>query len=270
MKKKQIVWALTSVLAFSLLAACGGGNDKEIIVAASPAPHAEILEEVSKQLEKDGYKLTIKEFTDYIQPNMVVEDGSIDANYFQHITYMNDFNAENKTHLISVANVHFEPLGLYPGKTKSLEELAEGAEIAVPNDPTNEARALLLLQAQGLIKLKDDAGLQATPNDIVENPKNLTFRELEAAMLPRSLEDADMAVINGNYALGSNLKLADAVAVESSDPASEQAKAYVNVLTIKEGSENKETVKALVKALKSDEMKKFMEEKYQGAVVPMD
>lgn len=288
--KKLVSLLLTGALSFSLLAGCGGGttgtnntpaNNSQtpsaensaslegtvIKVAASPTPHAEILKVAKDVLAEQGITLEIEEFTDYIQPNMVTEDGQVDANYFQHITYLNDFNEENGTHLVSVADLHYEPFGIYAGKTASLEELPDGAVVGVPNDPTNEGRALLLLQQEGLITLKEGVGLTATKLDIAENPKNLDIQELEAAQLPRSLDSLDLAVINGNYALQAGLNAADALAVESTD--GEAAQAYVNVLVVKEGRENDPAIQALVEALKSDEVKAFMEENWPGAVVPM-
>ena len=288
--KKLVSLLLTGALSFGLLAGCGGGttgsdntpaNNSQtpsaensaslegtvIKVAASPTPHAEILKVAKDVLAEQGITLEIEEFTDYIQPNMVTEDGQVDANYFQHITYLNDFNEENGTHLVSVADLHYEPFGIYAGKTASLEDLPDGAVVGVPNDPTNEGRALLLLQQEGLITLKEGVGLTATKLDIAENPKNLDIQELEAAQLPRSLDSLDLAVINGNYALQAGLNAADALAVESTD--GEAAQAYVNVLVVKEGRENDPAIQALVEALKSDEVKAFMEENWPGAVVPM-
>ena len=287
--KKLASLLLTGVLSFGLLAGCGSGTSTTntpapggsqaptesgsslegtvIRVAASPTPHAEILKVAKEVLAEQGITLEIEEFTDYIQPNMVTEDGQVDANYFQHITYLNDFNEQNGTHLVSVADLHYEPFGIYAGKTTSLADLPDGAVIGVPNDPTNEGRALLLLQQEGLITLKEGAGLTATKLDIAENPKNLDIQELEAAQLPRSLDSLDLAVINGNYALQAGLNAADALAVESTD--GEAAQAYVNVLVVKEGREEDPAIQALVDALKSDEVKAYMEETWPGAVVPM-
>ncbi|MBM6871153.1 MetQ/NlpA family ABC transporter substrate-binding protein [Pseudoflavonifractor phocaeensis] len=285
--KKLTALILTGALSCALLAGCAGsgtsttpnanastapqGSDSTepitITVGATPAPHAEILEVVKDILAEQGITLDIKQYNDYIQPNNAVEDGSLDANYFQHITYMNDFNDQNGTHLVSVAEVHYEPFGLYAGKTDSLDALADGAQIGVPNDATNEARALLLLQQEGLITLKEDAGITATINDITDNPKNLDIVEMEAAQLPLRLADLDMAVINGNYAIDAGLKVSDALAVESAD--GEAAQAYVNVLTVKEGREDDPAIQALAEALCSDEVKTFMEETYGGAVVPV-
>jgi len=266
--KKIAALVLTGILSLSLLTACGGKKDAATIkVGASPAPHAEILEVVKDILAEDGITLEIVEFDDYILPNTAVEDGSLDANYFQHITYMNNFNEENGTHLVSAAEIHYEPFGLYAGKTTSLDALADGAQIAVPNDGTNEARALLLLEQEGLIKLKEGVGLAATKDDIAENPHNYDIVELEAKLLTTTLQDVDMAVINGNYAIGAGLKVSEALAVEAADGAA--AAAYVNVLSVKEGNESNEAVKALVAALQSAEVKAFIEETYDGAVVPM-
>ena len=268
--RKVLLILLSTLLALSILAGCAkSGSDKKIIVGASPTPHAEILEVAKEELESKGYELEIKEFTDYFQPNMTLDSGDLDANYFQHKPYLDDFNAENKTKLVSIAAIHYEPFGIYPGKTQSIDELPDGAQIAVPNDATNEARALLLLEAQGLIKLNPDAGLQATVIDIIENPKNIKIVEIEAAQLARSLPDVDMAVINGNYAIqaGSNAAT-DALAIE--EQSSLAAETYANIVAVREGDENSEKLKALVDALKSDKVKQFIEEKYQGAVVSVD
>lgn len=239
-----------------------------IKVAASPTPHAEILAVAGDILAQAGIKLEVVEFTDYVQPNMVTESGEVDANYFQHQDYLNNFNEENGTHLVSVAEIHYEPLGLYPGKTKSIDELADGAKISVPNDTSNEARALQLLAAQGLIELDPDAGLTATKNDITSNPKNLEIVEMEAAQLPRTLADVDMAVINGNYATQAGFSSAkDALAAESAD--SEAAQIYPNVLVVKEGRESDPAILALAAALQSDAVRSFIDENFGGAVVPL-
>jgi len=264
---KKII-ALTLVLLLVLgLTACAGKDDKTVTVGATPAPHCAILEVAKELMAKEGYTLEIQEFNDYVIPNEAVEQGELDANYFQHITYMNSFNDEHGTHLVSVAGIHYEPFGLYAGKTAAIADLAEGAQIAVPNDPSNEARALLLLQQEGLIVLKEGVGLDATKNDIVENPLNLEIMELDAHLLTTTLQDVDMAVINGNYAIDAGLKVADAVAVEAADGAA--AEAYVNILTVKEGNEKNEAIQALVKALQSAEVKAFIEQTYAGAVVPL-
>lgn len=267
MKKKALalLLALTLLLA---LCACGSGKSATTLkVGATPAPHAEILEIVKPILAEQGITLEIVQFNDYNTPNDSVEDGSLDANYFQHITYMNNYNEANGTHLASVGAVHYEPFGLYAGKTASIDALADGAQIAVPNDATNEARALLLLEQEGLIKLADGVGINATRLDIVENPKNLEIVELEAAQIPAQLGSVDLGVINGNYAIADGLEIADALAIEANDGAA--AEAYANVLTVKEGRENEEAIQALYKALCSDEVKEFIDNTYQGAVVPL-
>ena len=264
---KKTIALLLALIMLLALTPCGSKEDKTITVGATPAPHCEILEIAKEVMEKDGYTLEIQEFNDYVVPNDAVEEGELDANYFQHITYMNNFNEEHGTHLVSVAGIHYEPFGLYAGQTATLEELAEGARIAVPNDGTNEARALLLLEQEGLIVLKEGVGLSATKSDIAENPMDLDIVEMEALQLTATLQDVDMAVINGNYAIDAGLKVADAVAVEAAD--GDAAEAYVNVLTVKEGNEENEAVLALVEALKSDEVKAFIEETYAGSVVPL-
>ena len=237
-------------------------------VAASPVPHAEILEQVKPILAEQGIDLQIKEYTDYVVPNTAVEEGDEDANYFQHVPYLDQFNAENGTHLVSVAAIHYEPFGIYPCKCASLEELPDGATVAVPNDVTNEARALLLLQANGLIKLADGVGLSATVNDIVENPKNLDIKEFEAAMVPNLTSEVDIAAINGNYALDAGFSSAkDAIAIE--DPNSEAAQTYANVIVVKEGNEENAAVLALIEALQSDTVRDFINEKYEGNVLPI-
>lgn len=240
-----------------------------ITVAASPVPHAEILAEAAKILAKEGWTLKVTEFEDYVQPNLVVDSGEIDANYFQHVPYLDDFNAEKGTHLVSVAGIHYEPFGIYPGTKASLSDIADGDVIAVPNDTTNEARALLLLQDNGIIRLKDDAGLTATIKDIVDNPHNVKIQELEAAQVSRVKDEVAFVVLNGNYALEAGFSVAhDAVAYETS--ASTAAKTYVNVLVVKEGNENNEGIQALAKVLKSDEIKQFIIDTYDGAVVPFE
>lgn len=239
----------------------------KIVVGATPTPHAEILGVVKTLLADQGYELEIREFTDYVQPNLALDSGDLDANYFQHQPYLDDFNEKNGTKIVTIATVHYEPFGIYPGKTASLSDLQDGAQVAVPNDTTNEARALLLLEAQGLIQLKPDAGLEATINDIIENPKNLKIVEIEAAQLARSLPDVDIAVINGNYAIEAGLNVnKDAIANEDKD--SLAATTFANILAIRTGDEGREELKALAAALNSDEVKSFIENTYQGAVVP--
>ena len=243
------------------------GELQKIVVGASPAPHAEILKAANDVLKEKGYELEIKEYVDYIQPNLALESGDLDANYFQHLPYLESFNKENGTNLVSAGAIHYEPFGVYAGKTTSLDELQDGATIAVPNDTTNEARALLLLEAQGLIKLKEDAGLTATKNDIVENPKNLQLYEVEAAQLPRVIGDVDVAVINGNYAIEAGYKVSDALAVEASD--SLAATTYGNVVAVRAGEENDPAIQALIEALTTYEVKASIKSTYDGTVVPL-
>ena len=243
-------------------------DDKKITVAASPTPHAEILNgPVKKELEKDGWTLEVKEFTDNVLPNTATEDGEVDANYFQHTPYLDSFNEEKGTHLVSVEGIHFEPFALYPGRTAKLEDLAEGAIVAVPNDTSNEARALLLLQDAGLITLAEDAGITATVRDITDNPLNLEIKELEAAAIPRVLEDVDIAAINGNYALDAGLTPDQRLWVE--DPEGVGATTYANILVVKEGNEGSEKTKALAAALTSDATRDYINDTYDGAVVPV-
>jgi len=234
-------------------------------VGASPTPHAEILEQVIEDLAAEGYELEIIEYTDYVLPNTDVEAGEIDANYFQHTPYLDDFNAENGTSIVSAASIHFEPLGLYAGKSASIDALPEGGKVAVPNDATNEARALLLLEQEGIITLKPDAGIKATVNDIAENPKNIEFVEVEAAAVPAMLADVDLAVINGNYALSAGLSVTDALASEASDGLA--ADTYANIVAVAEGSEDDPAIQALVKALTSEKVRTFIEQQYGGSVV---
>ena len=283
-----VVAALGVVLAFGL-AACGGNSgsssasgsassasasgsasasassdDKVIKVGASPTPHAEILNNAVKPaVEKAGYKLEVVEFTDYVLPNTATEDGEIDANYFQHVPYLDDFNKQQGTHLVSVAGVHIEPMSIYAGKTASLDALADGATVAVPNDTTNEARALLLLQTAGLIELNDPTDLAATPKDIKSNPKNLQFKEVEAATVPTILPDVDIAVINTNYAIGANLASDKVLKTEAGDSP------YVNVVVVKEGNENSEKTKVLVDAISTQEVKDYITKTYNGEVIPV-
>lgn len=278
MKKKILALALAGVLVVGALTGCGSSksessekktDDKKITVAASATPHAEILEEAKTLLKDKGYELEVKVFDDYVQLNNVVESGEFDANYFQHVPYLEQFNEEKGTHLVVAGKIHYEPFGIYPGTKKDLKDIAKGDKIAVPNDTTNEARALLLLQDNGIIKLKDGAGIKATVNDIEENPNNIEIVELEAAQVPRVVNEVAYVVLNGNYALEANYTVKkDALAYEKSD--SEAAKTYVNVIAVKEGNENSEKIKALVDVLKSDSIKKFINEKYDGAVIVYD
>lgn len=277
--KKTIALILILILTAAAFAGCGGDAKSEgnggaetpettvLKIGASTVPHAEILEFVKPILAKEGIDLQITEYTDYVIPNTAVESHELDANYFQHVPYLDSFNQENGTHLVSAFAVHYEPMGLFAGKTASLDAIADGATIAVPNDPTNEARALLLLEQEGLIKLKDGVGLDATPNDIAENPKNLKLFEAEAAAVARSVQDVDFAIINGNYALEAGFKVSDALAIESAD--SEAAQTFANIVAVYDGDETKPAIQALQKALTSDETKKFIEDTYQGSVVPV-
>ena len=263
--KKLLVIALALVLSLSCVTALA---ETKLSIGATAAPHAEILEIVQPILEEQGIDLEIVVFNDYVIPNTAVENGEIDGNYFQHVLYLGDFNEKNGTHLVIVDKIHYEPFGIYAGKAASLADLKDGDKIAVPNDGTNEARALLLLEQEGLIKLAEGAGLTATKLDIVENPHNYDILEIEAAQLPRSLGSVAVAVINGNYAIQAGLNAADALAVEDGSSAVIQDN-YANVLVVKEGNEANEAVLALAEALKSDAVKTFIEEKYNGAVVPL-
>lgn len=270
--KKVISLVLAVVICFSAIAlvSCNKDDSTEkttIKVAASSTPHAEILEQCKAALAEQGYTLQIEVMGDYIIPNTSTESGDVDANYFQHQPYLDNFNAENGTHLVSVVKVHYEPYGIYAGTCASLDELKEGDKVAVDNDPTNEARALLLLEAAGVIKMKEGADLTATKNDIVENPLNLDIIEMEAALLPSQLDEVAIAVINGNYAIAAGLKIADALATE--DAQSTAAQTFANVLVVKEGNEDNDAVKALIEEITSEEIRTFIEEKYEGAVVPI-
>ncbi len=269
--KKLIAAALTGALVFGTVgtSVVFAEDDKTITVAASETPHAEILEEAKPLLEAEGYDLEVTVFDDYVQPNEVVESGDFDANYFQHIPYLESFNEEKGTHLVNAGGIHYEPFGIYPGTKSSLDDIEDGDTIAVPNDTTNEARALLLLQDNGIITLKDGVGLEATVNDIAENPYNVEIVELAAEQVARVAEETSYIVLNGNYALQAGYSVAkDALAYEKSD--SEAAKTYVNVIAVKEGNENSDKIKALVDVLKSDEIKDFINEKYDGAVIPFE
>lgn len=307
MKKRRVLgFLLTAALSVSTLAGCGSAQDSAndastdetaveessdtaedvdaessdsddalsgetvtLKIAASPTPHAEILNHVKPLLAEQGVDLEVTEFEDYVQPNLVVDSGEYDANYFQHITYLKDFNEQNGTDLVDAGDIHYEPFGIYPGTKSSLDDLADGDSIAVPNDTTNEARALLLLQAQGLITLKDGAGLAATVTDIADNPHNLKITELEAAQVSRAIPDSAFVILNGNYAQEAGLSVSkDAIAVEAGD--SEAAENYVNVIAVKKGNENNEAIKKLVEVLKSDDVKKWITDNYNGAVVPYE
>ena len=264
--KKIIAIILALTLALALFG-CNKNDDKVIKVGATPAPHAEILEVIKEELAKEGWTLEIVEFNDYVQPNQALEDGELDANYFQHVLYLNQFNAEYGTHLANAGGIHYEPFGIYAGKTASLDALADGAKIGVPNDATNEARALLLLEQEGLIVLKEGVGLTATKADIVENPHNFEIVEINAELLPATLPDLDIAVINGNYAIDAGLKVSQALAIEAAGGTATEY--YQNVIAVKEGNEDSEKIQALLNALKSDAVKQFIQDSYDGAVVPL-
>ena len=262
---KKLLLTLAAMLAAGTLV-CHAQAATTVKVGASPTPHAEILNAAKDMLKAEGINLEIIEYSDYVQPNVALDSKDLDANYFQHKPYLDDFNAQKGTKLSSMGGVHYEPFGIYAGKTASLEELPDGATIAVPNDATNEARALQLLAAQGLIELKEDAGLNATPNDITSNPKNLQFKELEAAMLPQTASEVDLSVINSNFAMEGGMNPAtDSLASEDAD--SEAAQTFANIIAVKEGHENDPAIQALVKALQSDKVKEYIEKTYSGAVV---
>lgn len=294
MKKKTLSAVLLSAALAAGLAGCGGSQTAEtteaagtaaqteaaqeesqadgeleaLVVGASPAPHAEILEQAKPLLAERGYDLQIQEYTDYVIPNRALDEGDLDANYFQHQQYLDNFNQQNGTDLVSAGAIHYEPFGVYAGTTTDLAQLPDGATVFVPNDITNEARALLLLQDEGLLTLKEDAGLEATPLDIVDNPKNLDIVELEAAQIPRSLSDCAIAIINGNYAIEAGLKVSEALAAESADSMAVQT-TYKNVIAVRSGDENSDKIKALVEVLKSPEITEYIESTYDGAVVPL-
>lgn len=258
----------SSSAATSGAAASGSASDGTVItVGASPSPHAEILKAVEDEIKSAGYELKVVEYNDYVQPNVALSEGDLDANYFQHKPYLDNYNQENGTDLVSAVAIHFEPMGIYAGKSSDIKNVPDGAKIAVPSDATNEARALLLLQDQGVLKLKDGAGLEATKNDIAENPHNVEFVEVEAASVPRTLQDADFGVINGNYALSAGLDTTATLASEGAD--SEAAKTYANIVAVRKGEDATEKTKALVAALTSDTAKKFIEDTYKGSVIPV-
>ena len=285
MSIKQHIKPLAGIVAAAGLAlaltACGGNSgaattaaasssaasDNVITVGASPSPHAEILEAIKPELEARGYELKVVEYSDYVQPNVALSEGDLDANYFQHLPYLENYNTENGTDLASAGAIHFEPMGLYAGKSSDITNVPNGAKIAVPSDATNEARALLLLQDQGVIKLTDGVGLEATANDIVENPHNVELVEVEAAAVPRSLQDVDFGVINGNYALSAGLDTSATLAWVGAD--SEAAQTYANIIAVRSGDENSEKTQALLKALTSDTARKFIEDTYKGSVIPV-
>lgn len=279
--KRRIMAVLTVVLVIALcafaLCACGSapaagsadsdGTSATITIGATPTPHAEILEQAKPILEEEGIELDIVEFNDYITPNTGVDEGSLDANFFQHQPYLDNFNEENGTDIVSIGTVHYEPFGIYAGKTNDLKALKDGAQVAVPNDVTNEARALLLLEQEGILKLKEDAGINATVNDIVENPLNIKFVELASEQLVNALPDVDVAVINGNYAIEGGLKVADALAVESDQGIA--AKTYANIIAVNADNADNEALLKLVEVLQGDEIQQYITDTYEGAVLPM-
>ncbi|MBM6891968.1 metal ABC transporter substrate-binding protein [Enorma massiliensis] len=277
--RRSFIAGAAGLVAAGSLAACSGGSNEagsaagsgaaatqSLIVGASPSPHAVILTDYAAPiLAEQGIELEVKSYTDYIQPNKDTTSGAIDANYFQHINYLNNYNEENGADLVNVGKIHFEPMGVFAGKSSDIENVADGATFGVPNDPTNEGRALLLLQDLGLITLADDAGITATPNDIVDNPKNLQFSEQEAVALPRTLNDVDFAVINGNYAIDAGLALEDAVAQEDANSAVIQDE-YANVIVTTPELEDDERIVALVAALQTDDFKDYLVETFGDAV----
>lgn len=282
--KRTLSLLLASILAVGALAGCGGSDqaatsepaetsavaegDKTIVIGASPAPHMEILDALSEEFAKEGYTLEIKEFTDYVQPNKALADGEIDANFFQHKPFLDNFNEENNTDLLPIAFVHYEPMAIFPGKTETLDALPEGAKIAVPNDASNEARALLLLADNGLITMKEGAGITATVRDIADNPKNLEIVEMEAAQIPRALQDVDLAVINGNFAIASDIDFETNLAAESAD--SIAARVYANVVAIRADEADSDVAAVINKVLTGEACAKFISEKYNGTVIAVD
>ena len=280
MRKKLISVVLITTLIAGVLTGCGSGKESNssqeatqtsettLKVGASLTPHAEILEKAKPILAKEGVNLEIVKIEDTVTPNTGLVGKSLDANFFQHQPYLDDFNKENKTDLVSAGAVHYEPFGIYAGKVKDLSALPEGATVAVPNNVTNEARALLLLQQEGLLKLKDGVDIKATINDIVENTKNIKFKEIAPEQLVRSLPDVDVAVINGNYAIEGGLHVKDALAVESNQ--SVAAKTYANIIAVRKEDQENEAVKKLVTVLQSEEIKKYINDTYDGAVVPIE
>lgn len=274
--KKGLALLLAAVLCVAAFTGCGNSNAEtkaadetvKLTVAASPTPHAEILNEAKALLADKGIELEVIEFTDYVQPNLVVDEGDIDANYFQHTPYLDSFNEEQGTALVSAGSIHYEPLGIYPGKSNDLANIPEGATIVVPNDTTNEARALMLLEVNGIITLKEGAGLKATKMDIVENPYNVEIVEMEAAQVAKQAPDVDYVVVNGNYALLAEFSIEDALAIEEAD--SEAAKTYANIIAVREGDETRADIQTLIEVLKSDEIKSYIEATYAGAVLPTE
>lgn len=279
--KRVLGLGLLGAAFFSLAACSSGGNDTTssteesaseelttLTVGASATPHAEILEQIKDNLADEGYNLEIKIFDDYVLPNTALNDGDLDANFFQHTPYLENFNKEHGIDLVSAGSIHFEPLGIYPGSAASLDEIAEGGKVSIPNDATNGARALLLLESAGLITLKDGADITTTTSDIVENPKNLEIVELDASQIARAVQDVDVAVINANYALEAGFNVeTDALLTEDKD--SEAAQTYANIVAVRAGDENSDATKALIAALQSDEVRDYINDTYEGAVIPV-
>lgn len=269
--KKALLVVLSLIAAISLLitgcsstpAASSTEAPKVLKVGATPVPHSELLEFIKPKLAAEGITLEIIEFTDYVNPNLALNSKDLDANFFQHVPYMEAFAREQKMEFVSAGKVHVEPLGLYSEKINSLDDLQDGATIAIPNDPTNEGRSLILLASKGIIKLKEDAGLEATDKDIIENPKNLKFKPIDAAQLPRSLQDVDAAIINTNYALEAKFNpVKDALLLEDSESP------YANIVTVRPDNQNSELIQKLIDVLQTEDVKEFISDKYQGAVVP--
>lgn len=270
--KKAIIASLAALTAVGFIAGCGGekapaksaassaAKAVSIKVGVSPVPHAEIINAVKDKLAKEGVNVELVEFNDYVQPNLALNDKSLDANFFQHKPYLEEFCKSRNLKLVSIGAVHLEPMGVYSNKIKDIKALPEGAHVAIPNDPTNGGRALLVLQSAGLIKLKDGAPITATPQDIASNPKNLKFSELDAPQLPRALEDADIAIINSNFALAAKLDPKNAIYTEGADSP------YANIVVVRAGDEKRPELQKLMKALQSKEVKDFIEKKYGGSV----
>ena len=271
--KKLIATVLAVAALAGLVAGCGGekkaektaDGDKKVVlkVGATPVPHAEILNHIKDALAKEGVDLQVVEFTDYVKPNLSLNDKELDANFFQHEPYLKKFCEDRKLELVSLCKVHIEPMGVYSKKVKDIKAIKDGSVIAIPNDPTNGGRALNILAKAGLLKLKDGVGIAATVNDIVENPKNLKIQEAEAAMLPRTLDDVDLAVINSNFAMEAKLNpTKDAIFIEPKDSP------YANIVAVRKGDENRPEIQKLKKALLTDDVRKFLEDKYKGSIVP--
>lgn len=266
--KKRLGVLLSTLLVAGLITGCGGkkaggSDDNKIVIGLSPEPHAKIVELIKDDLKNDGVELEIKEFTDYVIPNLALNDGELDANFFQHKPYLDEFNAKEGTKIVSIGGIHVEPMALYSQDNKSLDDIKDGSSIAIPNDSVNGARALILLETEGVIKIDPNAGIGATEKDIIENPKNIVFKPVEAAILPSILDDVDFAIINGNYAIDAGLNpLVDGIIIEGEDSP------YANIIAVREGTENEEKYKKLMNALQSEKVKTFLIDTYKGAAVP--